>query len=146
VGDVLECPVVFDVQPDGADLGPLIVDAIVQLAKLGILDVSTAKAGNTVGPKGDMVSPGFTTADFLKAITPVAPAPDGSTIAGDTFAGVTPGSTVTFRVEAQNDFQPPQLVEQVFDADIHVLGDAVTLLDVRKVYIIVPPKIQDSPK
>ena len=97
-------------------------------------------------PKGDTIAPGFTTADFLQSITPVAPAPDGSTISGDVFLGVTPGSTVTFRVEAQNDFQPPTLVEQVFDADIHVLGDAVTLLDVRRVYIIVPPAIQDVPK
>jgi hypothetical protein len=53
---------------------------------------------------------------------------------------------VTFHVDAYNDFQPSTFVDQVFDADIHVLGDAVTLLDVRKVYIIVPRKPEDVPQ
>lgn len=142
----LVCPVVFDVTPDGLGLGALIVDAIAQLATLGVLDISTDKAGNTQGPKGDTIVTGHTTADFLKSITPVPPAPAGATISGDVFVGVTPGSTVTFHVNAYNDFQPPTLVDQLFDADIHVLGDAVTLLDVRKVYIIVPRKPEDVPQ
>jgi len=145
-GGVPVCPVVFDVLPNGQGLGTLIVDAIAQLATLGVLDISTAKVGKTEGPKGDTIVTGFTSADFLKAITPVPPAPEGSTISGDVFVGVTPGSTVTFHVDALNDFQPPTLVDQLFDADIHVLGDAVTLLDVRKVYIIVPRKPEDVPQ
>jgi len=146
IGGAPACPVVFDVQPDGLGLGTLIVDAVAELATLGVLDISTAKVGNTKGPKGDTIVAGFTTANFLVAITPVAPPPAGAVISGDVFLGVTPGSTVTFHVEAHNDFQPPTLVDQLFDADIHLLGDAVTLLDVRKVYIIVPRKAEDVPQ
>ncbi|MCC6554240.1 MAG: hypothetical protein IT372_14665 [Polyangiaceae bacterium] len=146
VGADLVCPVVFDVLPDGTGLGPLIVDAVAQLATLGVLDISTQQIGKTIGLKGEHVTPGFTTADFLKAVTPVPPPPAGATIQGDVFVGVTPGSTVTFNVQGFNDFQPSTTVDQLFDADIHVLGDAVTLLDVRKVYIIVPRKIEDVPQ
>jgi hypothetical protein len=102
--------------------------------------------GKTVGLKGEPVTPGFTSADFLKAVTPVPPPPAGATIQGDVFLDVVPGSTVTFNVQGFNDFQPSIDVDQLFDADIHVLGDAVTLLDVHKVYIIVPRNIPDVPQ
>ena len=140
------CPVVFDVLPNGVGLGPLIVDAVKQLATLGVLDVSTEKKGKTVGPTGDKVVEGHTSADFLVSITPVPPAPAGASIVGDVFKGVTPGSTVTFEVTGFNDFQPPKFTDQLFDADIDVLGDLVTLLDVRRVYIIVPRKPEDVPQ
>lgn len=138
VGGTLLCPVVFDVLPDGSGLGPLIVDAVAQLATLGVLDISTQTVGETSGLQGEVVTPGFTTADFIQSVTPVPPAPPGSTIQGDVFVGVTPGSTVTFDVQGFNDFQLPLEVDQLFAADIRVLGDAVTELDVRRVFIIVP--------
>ena len=79
-------------------------------------------------------------------MTPVNPPPTGATIDGDVFRNVAPGSTVTFDVTGYNDFQPPILVDQLFEADINVLGDAVTLLDVHNVFIIVPRTIPDAPK
>lgn len=139
------CPVVFDVLPNGTGLGDLITSAVVQLAQLGVLDISTDKVGVTTGLKGEVVTPGFTTADFIKSITPVAPPPAGSTIDGDIFRNVTPGSTVTFDVVGYNHFQKPLEVDQLFAADIRVLGDLVTVLDVRKVYIIVPREIPEPP-
>ncbi len=139
------CPVVFDVLPDGTGLGALITSAVVQLAQLGVLDISTDKVGVTMGLKGEIVTPGFTTADFIQSITPVAPPPVGSTIDGNIFRGVTPGSTVKFDVTGYNDFQKPLEVDQLFAADIRVLGDLVTVLDVRKVYIIVPRVIPEPP-
>lgn len=139
------CPVVFDVLPDGTGLGTLIVDAVAQLATFGVLDISTEPKGDTVGLKGEVVTPGFTTADFIESIKPVPPAPMGSTIEGDVFVGVTPGSTVTFQVNGFNAFQPCiNGVDQLFSANVHVLGDAVTLLDVRKVYVIVPKCVGPS--
>ncbi|MCC6526455.1 MAG: hypothetical protein IT373_27655 [Polyangiaceae bacterium] len=138
VGGTLLCPVVFDVLPDGTGLGTLIVDAVAQLATLGVLDISTRTVGQTQGLKGEVLTPGHTTADFIKAVTPVPPPPAGATISGDVFLDVTPGSTVTFDVQGFNDFQPSTLEDQLFAADIEVLGDAVTVLDVRGVYIIVP--------
>lgn len=146
VNNVPLCPVVFDVLPDGTGLGPLIVDAVVQLATLGVLDISTKTVGQTKGIQGEPVTPGFTSADFIKSVTPIAPAPAGSTIQGDVFVGVTPGSTVSFAVQGLNDFQLPLTVDQLFSADIQVLGDLVTVLDVHKVYIIVPRVIPDVPE
>ena len=140
------CPVVFDVQPDGTGLGSSIVDAVKQLAQLGVLDISTATVGKPEGINGEVITPGFDTSDFIKSVTPVAPAPTGADIVGDAFVNVQPGSTVTFAVDAFNDFQPSIEVDQLFDADINVLGDAVTLLDVRNVYIIVPKEIPDTPQ
>lgn len=137
------CPVVFDVLPDGSGLGSLIVDAVVQLATQGVLDISTDRLGATKGLQGEIVTPGFTTADFIKSVVPVPPPPAGATIDGDVFRHVTPGSTVTFDVKGFNDFQKPLEVDQLFSADIRVLGDLVTVLDVRKVYIIVPREITD---
>lgn len=139
------CPVVFDVLPDGTGLGDLITSAVIQLAQLGVLDISTDKVGVTKGLKGEIVTPGHTTADFIKSITPVAPPPNGATIDGDIFRSVTPGSTVKFDVKGYNDFQKPLEVDQLFAADIRVLGDLVTVLDVRKVYIIVPREIPEPP-
>jgi hypothetical protein len=145
VNNVSVCPLVFDVLPDGTGLGALIVDAVKQLATLGKLDISTKPAGGIKGLNGEVVTPGFTTASFIKAVTPVPPAPPGATIQDKVFAGVLPGSTVTFGVEGFNDFQPPLPVDQVFTADIQVLGDMVTVLDVRKVYIIVPRDLPSVP-
>ncbi len=140
------CPVVFDVLPDGTGLGTLIVDAVVQLATLGVLDVSTENVGQLQGLQGEVITPGFTTADFIQAVTPVPPPPAGATIDGLVFRGVVPGSTVTFRVDGFNDFQPSIEVDQLFAADINVLGDLVTVLDVRTVYIIVPRIIPEVPQ
>lgn len=140
VGGVLRCPVVFDVQPDGTGLGTLIVDAIVQLATLGTLDISTATRGQLMGLRGEVIPVGTTTADFITSVTPVAPPPAGSTIAGNVFLDVTPGSTVNFTVVAFNDFVMETSEDQLFAIDIDVVGDLVTVLDVRRVFVIVPRK------
>jgi hypothetical protein len=145
VGGVAQCPVVFDVQPDGTGLATSIVDAVAQLATLGVLDISTATVGQTMGLLGEVISTGITTTDCIVSVPPVDPAPAGSTIDGLVFRSVTPGSTVNFQVEGFNDFQPATTVDQLFEADIEVLGDLVTLLDVRNVFIIVPKEIPDKP-
>ncbi len=139
------CPVVFDVLPNGSGLGPLIVDAVVQLATLGTLDVSTRPIGETEGLQGETMPSGFTTADFIQEIIPIAPPPDGAEIDGDVFLHVTPGSSIAFQVVGFNDFQEHTSKDQLFAADVQVLGDAVTLLDVRRVFIIVPREIPEGP-
>jgi len=139
-GGVLRCPVVFDVQPDGSGLGTLIVDAIVQLATLGTLDISTATRGQLMGLRGEILPVGTTTADFITSITPVAPPPAGATILGNVFLGVTPGSTVKFTLVAFNDFVLETTEDQLFAIDIDVVGDLVTVLDIRRVFVIVPRK------
>ena len=63
----------------------------------------------------------------------------------DTFAQTTPGTEVRFRVTAYNDFVEPTSEVQLFVARIQVLGDQVTVLDERNVYIVVPPEIPVVP-
>jgi hypothetical protein len=138
------CPVVFDVQTDGTGLSNLVVDAIKQLAALGELDVSTRPIGKDRGEQGEVIPPGTTTANFLKSIHPVAPPPAGATIDADIFRHVKPGSKVTFRLDAYNDFVPETAKDQLFTIDIQVLGDGVTRLDTRRVFIVVPKKIEQS--
>lgn len=145
VNNVAVCPVVFDVLPDGTGLGSLIVDAVAQLATQGVLDISTKTIGQPKGLLGEKITPGFDTADFIKSVTPVPPPPAGATIQGDVFLHVTPGSTVTFLVSGFNDFQPATTKDQLFACDVDVVGDGITVLDVHKVYIIVPREIPDVP-
>lgn len=135
-GDV--CPLVFDVNPDGSGLGDVIVDAIEQLAMLGVLDISAVPVGETTGLRGETLPPGTTSADFIESVVPEPPAPAGATIVGDVFENVTPGSTVQFRLTARNDFVRHGPRPQLFQIFIQVLGDGVTLLDVRNVFVIVP--------
>ena len=135
---VLTCPLVFDVLADGTGLGALIVDAIGQLASLGTLDISTALMGEIEGLLGEALPPNSTTADFITAVAPVPPPPSGSTIDGNVFRNVTTGSMVTFNVQAFNDFVPGTSQNQLFGVDINILGDQVTTLDVRRVFVIVP--------
>lgn len=139
VGAGSVCPLVFDVQPNGSGLGDLIVSAIVQLATLGELDISTGVVGFDAEITGEPLPAGVTSAEFINSVLPVAPAPAGSTIDGEIFRGVVPGSIVTFEVTAQNDFLPGLTSrDRLFQIDINVLGDAVALLDVKRVFVIVP--------
>ncbi len=141
VGGVEVCPLVFDVRPDGTGLGTLIVDAIAQLASFGTLDVSSRAAGETMGVRGEPLPAGTTTANFVVSIVPQAPPPPGATIDGDVFRNVTPGSSVSFELTVQNDFVRHTREPQLFTIDIEVLGDGVTVLDVKKVYVVVPPDV-----
>jgi len=132
------CPLVFDVRPDGSGLADILVDAIRQLTMRGEIDISARPVGEIEGVRGEVLPAGTTTAEFIVSITPEPPAPAGATIEGEVFRSVAFGSTVTFRVTAQNDFVPSTSAPQLFTIDIDVLGDAVTVLDVRNVYVVVP--------
>lgn len=132
------CPLVFDVQTDGTGLSSRIVDAIQQLATLADLDVSTRSIGKLQGELAEPLPDGTTTADFIQSIVPVPPPPAGASIEGDVFKTVHPGSSVTFELDAYNDFVPATDEDQLFTIRIQVLGDGVTVLDTRTVFVIVP--------
>ncbi|MDP1825084.1 MAG: hypothetical protein Q8L48_17635 [Archangium sp.] len=131
-----KCALVFDVRTDGSGLGGRIVEAIRALATLSTIDISSRARGDQQAQ-----AQGVDSARFIKAITPVPPAPAGATIVGDVFRGVTTGSTVTFKFQAQNDFVPPAATPRLFKLHLEVVGDGVTTLDERIVYVIVPPTI-----
>jgi hypothetical protein len=56
------------------------------------------------------------------------------------FYGVTPGTVVEFSVDFFNDIVMPPVTAQVYRARIIILGNRVARLEVRNVYIIVPPE------
>ncbi len=144
VGGASMCPLVFDVRTDGTGLGALIVDAIEQLATFGTIDISARAVGTRDRDRPaaiDFLPDGTTTADFITSIVPHPPAPDGAAIVGDVFVGVQPGSRVEFDLTAQNDFVVEIEELQLFTLDIEVVGDGVTVLDSRNVYVIVPQRI-----
>jgi len=146
------CPLVFDVDATGAGLGATIQDAILGLAQLGTIDVSVDMIGETasvnlVGTPGApfALPAGTSSSDFINSITPVPPPPAGATIFGDEFRDVTPGATVTFDVEAENDFVMALPEPLLFHVVIRVIGDGITVLDQRDVYLLVPPVVPMLP-
>ncbi|MFH2010141.1 MAG: thrombospondin type 3 repeat-containing protein [bacterium] len=145
-----ECPLVFDVDGStGTGLGSMIVEAITSLTTYGTMDVSTATAGETqslnlVDGSPVTLPAGTSSADFIVSVTPIgAIPPAGSpmpTIAGDEFHEVTPGTTLLFRVTAVNDFAEELRSFQAYRATIRVIGDGVTTLSSRNVFIVVPAR------
>jgi hypothetical protein len=144
-GDGL-CPVVFDVAPNGTGVSTNIVTGIQMLARFATFDVPTDKQGAATDVDGNPLPSGTTTADFIKAVTPtsfVLPPPPPNlpnpTFDTTTFHNVTPGTQVSFSVNAYNDFVPATDKAQIFRATIRVLAGGCTPLDQRDVLILVPP-------
>jgi len=144
-GDGL-CPVVFDVSSSGTGVSTNIVTGIQMLARFATFDVPTDKQGLTTDTAGNPLPSGTTTADFIKAVTPtsfVLPPPPPTlpnpTFDTTTFHNVTPGTQVSFSVNAYNDFVPQTDQAQIFRATIRVLAGGCTPLDQRDVLILVPP-------
>jgi hypothetical protein len=115
------------------------------LARFATFDVPTDKQGVTTDINGNPLASG-TTADFIKAVTPtsfVLPPPPpvlpNPTFDATTFHNVTPGTQVSFAVNAFNDFVPQTDQAQIFRATIRVLAGGCTPLDQRDVLILVPP-------
>jgi len=150
------CPLVFEILNTGSGMGSHATEAILALARYGKLDVSTVVEGETEGEQGEPLPAGTTTADFIESIAadrafppPGMPVPakadrDQDTI-DETFVEVTPGTEVHFAVTAFNDFVEHTDSIQLFVARIVVLGDLVTALDERNVYIVVPPGLPEIP-
>ena len=142
------CPLAFQIKSDGSGLSDSTVDAIEFLATAGTMRVSTRVVADA-----DAAREGVDTACFIKAVIPnrwVHGDDCGSdpTISDhyppagvdDSFDGVTNGTQVFFDVFVENNgCVEPTEDPQAFDATIEVIGDDVTVLDTRKVTIIIPP-------
>ena len=126
------CPLVFAMEGGGSGVDEQVVDAIKALVQYGSIDV-------TAIPVSDPFAlPQVDTSRFITSIVPVPPAPPGSTIDGDVFRDVQPGSPIQFRVRARNTTVESRREAQLFRVTIRVMGDGVTTLDEREVYVIVP--------
>jgi hypothetical protein len=140
------CPVVFDVTPTGTGVGTNIATGISLLARFATFNVPTDKQGGTTDINGLPLPAPHTTADFIKAVTPVSfvkppppPVLPDPTFDATTFYNVTPGTKVSFSVNAFNDFVMATGDAQIYRATIRVLAGGCTPLDQRDVLILVPP-------
>jgi hypothetical protein len=142
------CPLVFRASTNGTGVSASVVTGINMLTRFATFAVTRVIAGVTTDTSGNPLPGSHTTADFLKAVVPASfmlPPPPPSlpdpTIdtATQGFDGVTPGTTVTFTVDAFNDFVPQTGQAQIFKATIQVLAGGCTALDQREVLILVPP-------
>jgi hypothetical protein len=140
------CPLVFKTNFAGMGLNTQVISGITQVARFAAFDVVTENAGVTAASDGAPLPAGRTTADFLKAVTPLdsttpppPPAVRAPVIDGGRFTRVVPGTVVRFTVTARNDFIEPRTVPQVFRATIRIRAGGCADLDERDVIILVPP-------
>ena len=136
-------PLVFDINSNGSGLDSSVVDAVRDLVGGTPQDVST-RTENVPGNPDD-----FDATLFIKSIVPLegyngvisGPMPGVTYESKDTttFYQVIPGTEVEFTVDFHNDVRPPADIAQVFLARIIVVGNRVATLDVRDVFIVVPP-------
>ncbi len=126
------CPLVFTMGGGGTGVSTALVEGIKALVTFGTIDISAL-------PVADPFQlPEVDTSTFITAIDPVPPAPPGSMIDGNTFKDVKPGAPVRFRLHARNTTVQHTREAQLFTVTIRVMGDGVTTLDERDVFVIVP--------
>jgi hypothetical protein len=140
-----ECPLVFDINTDGAGLGVAVVDGITSLAR----DTAFSITAQTRRDESEFSDTGFDTSCLISGVSPAFAENDGvcarvARIEGEAFFDVTSGSPVFFTVEAINDMCAPALDEaRAYTVFIDVVGDGFTVLDTRRVTVIVPPVVEN---
>jgi hypothetical protein len=137
--DAMGNPIVFNNPGGGPAIADSVVNAVTTLANQTRQNITTRTDAD---PAEMRIVAGRTTADFVKAVTPVRGMPDMPTgydrRDATTFYNVAPSTRVVFDVDFHNDFQPGGRVAQLFRATIVVLGRAGSEVDRRPVFIIVP--------
>ena len=142
------CPLVFRASTSGTGVSSSVVTGINMLTRFATFDVTRTLIGATTDTSGNPLPSPHTTADFLTAVAPssfVLPPPPpvlpNPTIDTGTqgFDGVTPGTTITFTIDAFNNFVQQTSQPQIFKATIQVVAGGCTTLDQHDVLILVPP-------
>ncbi len=136
-------PLCFPIGPLGTNLGSDIVMAISDLVGGAPQDVSTRRDNVAGNPDN------FDATRFITAVVPKegrngvrsGPIPGVTYASKDatTFSQVIPGTTVEFDVTFENRVFPQRPTAMIFKAKIVVVGNRVTDLSERKVFIVVPP-------
>ena len=143
------CPLVYNSDASGNGLDTSIVSGIRALLSFSTLDLLTRVRPDEVL----LGATGIDTTCFIREIVPIAAVPpEGECVstaeiadldrdgARDGFRNVTPGSTLSFEVIAQNDCVPGTDRPQVFEAYIDVVElRGAGVYDTRLVTILVPP-------
>jgi hypothetical protein len=130
----------------GAEVTADVVDGIADLAGGTPQDVSTMT--EDLPDRAEYLERGEAEVDarqFIESIIPVRAIPEEGMLGGideaaGTFRGVIPGTAVEFQIVFQNDFLTPRETSRIYEALIVVMGNGVARLDVRRVYIVVPPE------
>ena len=158
--DIAGRPLAFEIANDGTGIGDQVVEAIETLAGQVVMDITATAVdvdegpgdttdatifvdyleANTTGGVADPRDPGRICAPGLSAVDTDA---DGHP---DEFTDVLPGTIVCFDiVPRENSTVEPTAEAQLFRAEVRVTGDAVTVLDTRVVYFLVPPDSYVAP-
>jgi hypothetical protein len=139
------CPLSFLANTDGTGVGANIVTGIQMLTRFATFTVTSQKSGVTTDVNGVTIPGGHNTSEFIKAVTPQSfmlppppPVLPNPTFDTTKFYTVTPGTKVTFGLDAYNDFVMQTDQAQIFRANIQVLAGGCTPLDNRDVLILVP--------
>lgn len=153
--DAMGNPIVFPRAPENSSasgsvdlpmVADAVVDAITTIVAQSRQDITTRTDPDTMEMRLPM---GRTTAHFIRSVTPVGAipeAPEGySRRDMTTFYNVSPSARVEFEVDFYNDFQPGGMTAQLFRATIVVLGRAMSEVDRRDVFIIVPANTSQPP-
>ncbi len=139
------CPMAYQANFGGTGVDTSFSSAIQLLAAYGQFNVTSQVTGGTADADGMPLPDGFTTADFIKSVTPFdhgpvpLPGVPDPTLTPTTFENVIPDTDVIFTVQAFNDFVPQGDAARLFTATIEVLADDCGELDSREVFILVPP-------
>jgi hypothetical protein len=144
------CPLVFKVTTSGiggsASIDSSVIGGIQALLGGSLFDIRAVPRRDEV----EFASSGIDTACFLSAVRPTTatasgcsgvPTPADLDADGtlDGFRGVSPGATVNFEIEAQNDCVEQIGVPQVFSAYVDLITSEGGSLGTKLVTILVPP-------
>lgn len=148
-------PIVFPRDPTGSPaqggadpttVADLVVNAVTTIAGQSRQDITTRTDPDRMEMRLPM---GKTTADFIRAVVPFGAVPEMPTgyTRKDmtTFYSVSPDARVEFEVDFYNDFQPGGTTATLYRATIVVLGRAMSEVDRRDVFIIVPANTTQPP-
>ncbi len=130
------CPLVFDVNPDGSGVGDAVIDAIVGLLSSIQYEEVWAETDDRLGFVRTIEAVDATAPPDIDPPTLADRRPAGDGL-DDTFLGVGPGTQLSFRAVLRNETIPPADYDQIFNLELRVIGDGVTLLT-RRLRIIVP--------
>jgi hypothetical protein len=153
-------PLVFDISSDGSGLGAQVVDAIEILANQVPIEVTTdlrddlSDLVDTVDVFVDYIEPSVT-GGFEDPRDPSVICVGGLAVDDlydpfdgrpDSFTAILPGTPVCFDIYVKQNWDVPCTDEpQTFLCEIDVIGDAITVLDTRNVYFLVPPCFYEPP-
>jgi len=136
--DVSGEPLVTDAPYGSVDAG--IIDMIGRFAEARYSDVWTVARDVPDDPPGADYDATEFVLDMV-AVSGDPPAPEGYAYQdATTFYDVVPGTELTFDVTFRNDTVAPTDVAQFFSLQIRLVGDTVSLIDLVRFVIIVPPE------